>query len=151
MKSLSLLATFTILLSFNINLAVIQFPWMYYLPYGKTVTLKTLFQNETEKILIKTCKWITPNNVELIPDVYIKDMSRYSIVKSKCELTIKNIQKDTNGVYHCNINDKYISKAMLNVHGAPKASLLEEFTPNLIAGFSTFGGNIIKSNFVCIK
>ena len=100
MKSLSLLATFTILLSFNINLAVIQFPWMYYLPYGKTVTLKTLFQNETEKILIKTCKWITPNNVELIPDVYIKDMSRYSIVKSKCELTIKNIQKDTNGVYH---------------------------------------------------
>ena len=40
---------------------------------------------------------------------------------------------------------------MLNVHGAPKASLLEEFTPNLIAGFSTFGGNIIKSNFVCIK
>lgn len=148
MKYLSLITTCTLLFSLEQTLAVIEFPWMYYLPYGKTVTLKPLFQNETEKILIKTCKWITPNNVEIIPDVYMIDKSRYSIVKSKCELTINNIQKDTNGVYHCNINDKYISKAMLNVHGAPKASLLEEFTPNLIAGFSTFGGILIKHLFI---
>lgn len=127
--------------------ASLEYPWMYYYPYGNNVTLKPLFQNETEKIVIKTCKWILPNNVELIPGVYISDPKRYQITKYNCELTIKDIQKDTNGVYHCNINNKYISKAMLNIHGAPKASMLEEFTPNLIAGFSTFGGKFFnKSN-----
>lgn len=138
-----------LLVSLELVAASIDYPWMYYLHYGNNVTLKPLFQNESEKILIKTCKWILPNSVELIPDVYIADTKRYSIVKYKCELTITNIQKDTNGIYHCNINDKYISKAMLNVHGAPKASLLEEFTPNLIAGFSAFGGIIAFFAFVC--
>ncbi len=119
----------------------LDYPWMYYLPYGKDVTLKPLFRNKSEKIIIKTCKWVLPNNVELIPDVYISDENRYKLTNYNCELTIRNIQKDTDGIYHCYINGyKYISKAMLNVHGAPKATLLEEFTPNLIAGFSTFAG-----------
>ncbi len=131
---------FIVLFILKICKASIDYPWMYHLSYGKTVTLKPLFQNESEKILIKTCKWITPNNVEIIPNVYNPDIKRYRLVKSKCELTIINNQKDTNGIYHCVINDKYISKAMLNVHGAPKNTLLEEFTPNLIAGFTTAGG-----------
>jgi len=133
--------TFFFSIGLTSSSASLDYPWMYYLQYGNNVTLKPLFQNQSEKIIIKTCKWVLPNNVELIPDVYIPDENRYKIVKYKCELTIRNIQEDTNGVYHCYINDnKYISKAMLNVHGAPKASLLEEFTPNLISGFSTFAG-----------
>lgn len=38
---------------------------------------------------------------------------------------------------------------MLNVHGAPKASTLEEYTPNLIAGFATAGGLIAFFVFAC--
>ena len=129
-----------------------DYPWMYLKKYGQDVVLTPLFENKSDVVMIKTCKWITPNNVVLIPNVYMLDSNRYKIEKSSCELTITNIQKDTNGIYHCNINDKYISKAMLNVHGAPKNSLLEEFTPNLIAGFATAGGfnqvlmNINKTN-----
>jgi hypothetical protein len=125
------------------HIAGINYPWMYYLPYGLSVTLKPLFRNESELVTIRSCKWTTPNNVDLYPDMYNYDVNRYSIDKARCELTIYNIQKDTNGIYHCVINDYLISKAMLNVHGAPKASLLEEYTPNLIAGFSTFGGFLI--------
>ena len=118
----------------------ISYPWMYYLPYGKTVTLKPLFQNESDPVTITSCKWTLPNKFEIVPDLYNFDMSRYYLEKSTCQLTIYNNQKETNGIYHCTINSIYISKAMLNVHGAPKASLLEEYTPNLIAGFSTAGG-----------
>ena len=42
------------------------------------------------------------------------------------------------------MNDFFISKAMLNVHGAPKSSAWEEWRPNIIAGFATFGGFRIK-------
>ena len=113
---------------------------MYYLPYGHDVTLKPLYANKTERILIKSCKWTTPANVDLIPDIYISDPNRYSIDRSTCWLTIFNNQADTNGVYHCTVNSALVSKAMLNVHGAPKATLIEQYTPNLIAGFSTAGG-----------
>ena len=118
----------------------INYPWMYYLPYGSTVTLRPLFRNETELPVIKSCKWTTPKQIELLPDAYNYDTSRYNMDKARCELTIFNNQKDTSGVYHCIINDEFVSKAMLNVHGAPKASLLEQYRPNLIAGFSTFAG-----------
>lgn len=118
--------------------AAFDYPWMYYLPYGNDVTLKPLFKNDTEVILIKTCKWITPSGKEIIPGIYNPDPNRYSITKYDCQLKITDIQKDTNGVYHCNINDKYISKAMLNVHGAPGKTMIEELKPNIIAGFVTF-------------
>lgn len=121
----------------------IYYPWMYYLPYGLTVTLKPLFKNESDIPVIRSCKWVTPGKVELFAELYNYDISRYSINKATCELTVYNNQRDTNGVYHCVINEFYISKAMLNVHGAPKASLIEEYTPNLIAGFSTFGGKTL--------
>ena len=134
----------------------IEFPWMYYLPYGNIVTLRPLFRNSSEKITITSCKWTTPKQIDFYPDNPTYDQLRYKIDKRTCELTIYNIQKDTNGIYHCTINDFYISKAMLNVHGAPKASLLEEYTPNLIAGFSTAGGCFIfliieSMKFIIIK
>ena len=129
--------------------ASVHYPWMYYLPYGLAVTLKPLFKNDTEFVSIRSCKWVTPGQVALYPDMRNFDVDRYSIDKARCQLTIYNNQKDTNGIYHCVINDVLISKAMLNVHGAPKSSLLEEYTPNLIAGFSTFGGVIALFAFTC--
>ena len=101
-----------------------------------------MFKNKTEKVNIKSCKWVTPNGQVMIPDVYIIDKDRYRIDKRKCELTITNIQKDTNGIYHAVINDFYISKAMLNVHG-PKKPLYETYLPNIIAGFSSAAGYFI--------
>ena len=59
------------------------------------------------------------------------------------------IQEDTNGIYHCIVNDFYISKAMLNVYGAPFSSALEQYKPNIIAGFSTFGGIILIFALSC--
>ena len=65
--------------------ALKDYPWMYYLPYGRTVKLRPLFKNKTEKIVIKSCRWTTPNKQDLIPDVYILDKNRYRIDKSKCK------------------------------------------------------------------
>ena len=119
----------------------IDYPWMYYIPYGQTVILKPLYRNKSaEDVIVTRCKWTTPHGLELLPDNYNYDQYRYKIDKIKCELTIYDIQKDTNGIYHATVNDFHISKAMLNVHGAPKKSAYEEWKPNLIAGFSAFGG-----------
>ena len=131
---------FVIFLAADSVLSTVNYPWMYYLPYGNTVTLKPLFKNRTEIESFDVCKWTTPNKIDLIADVYTYDIYRYRLDKQTCELTIFNIQKDTNGVYHCTVNEKYISKAMLNVHGAPKNSLYEEFRPNIIAGFTAAAG-----------
>lgn len=114
------------------SVLTIDYPWMYYLQYGKDVTLKPLFQNKTVSVSIDSCKWLTPQNVQITESI-----SRFILDKASCELTIQNNQKDTNGIYHCIINEIYISKAMLNVHGAPKETLIQEYTPNIIAGFST--------------
>ena len=63
-----------------------------------------MFKNKTAKVVIKSCKWITPSGQVMIPDVYIIDKDRYRIDKRKCELTITNIQKDTNGILLIKIN-----------------------------------------------
>ena len=108
-----------LMLLLGLTQATIKFPWMYYLPYGETVTLKPLFENETEaaNLTIRTCRWRTPRGIDLMPDLINYDAERFILDKQSCELTIINNQRDTNGVYHCIINDFYISKAMLNVHG----------------------------------
>ena len=144
---------FLVIIKFEDVRSQVNYPWMYYLPYGETVVLKPLYRNESESVIVNSCKWTTPKQVDLLPDSYNFDQFRYKIDKVKCELTIYDIQKDTNGIYHCTVNDFYISKAMLNVHGAPKNSLLEQWTPNLIAGFATFGGKYLsveKKNCVSV-
>jgi hypothetical protein len=148
---LKFIVIFLVLLEYHSALANnVYYPWMYYLPYGRTVTLRPLFRNETNDfVTIRSCKWLTPKQIELNPDMLNYDVTRYGIDKARCELTIYNNQKDTNGVYHCVINDYLISKAMLNVHGAPKSNLLEQYRPNLIAGFSTFGAIIALFAFAC--
>jgi hypothetical protein len=133
---------FAILLCLTLVLSCTQaeyYPWMYYLPYGNKVILKPLFQNQTEgsNVFVNSCKWITPSKIMITPQSNNFDEKRYILDESNCHLTITNIQKDTNGVYHCIINEFFISKAMLNVHGAPKTSPVEEYVPNLIAAFST--------------
>lgn len=132
------------------TISATDFPWMYYLPYGEDVTLKPLFQNKTETILIQSCKWITPTQIPISKNSLTYDIERYFLDATKCELTIYNNQKDTNGIYHCIVNNNLVSKAMLNVYGAPKETLLEEYLPNIIAGSSTAGGinflTLIKIN-----
>ena len=66
---------------------------------------------------------------------------KYTINKDKCELTISNIQESDNGIYHVYLNDITVSKAMLNYHGPPYASIGEEYKYNLLAGFSAAAGN----------
>ncbi|CAF0705592.1 unnamed protein product [Brachionus calyciflorus] len=127
----------------------IYYPWMYYLPYGEDVTLKPLYRNKTEKIVVKSCKWVTPNKAIIDMDNFNYDTDRYYLDKAKCELTVFNNQKDTNGIYHCIVNQLFISKAMLNVHGAPKDSLYEEYKPNIIAGFTTAGAIITFFAITC--
>ena len=136
---------FTISLLSKVSFQIDNYPWMYYEPYGQTVVLKPLYRNQSEEVIVTKCKWTTPKQIDLLPDNYNYDQYRYKIDKIKCELTIYDIQKDTNGVYHATVNDFYISKAMLNVHGAPKSSAFEEWKPNIIAGLSTFGGFVILS------
>ncbi|RNA11131.1 hypothetical protein BpHYR1_009945 [Brachionus plicatilis] len=131
------------------TILAIDYPWMYYLPYGEDVTLKPLFQNKTETILIQSCKWLTPMQIPITREGLSYDTDRYFLDTSKCELTIYNNQKDTNGIYHCIINNKYVSKAMLNVYGAPKDTLLEEYLPNIIAGSSTAGAIIAFFIITC--
>jgi hypothetical protein len=114
---------------------------MYYEPYGTTVTLKPIKQNKTLQWFIRDCKWTTPNNVELTANSVNHNSKRYYIEQSTCELTITDIQKDTNGIYHCTVNNQYISKAMLNYHGPPPKDFLDEYKWNLVAGFSTAGGS----------
>jgi hypothetical protein len=131
----SILILFAFILQINCD-----FEWMYYEPYGKDVILKPLKRNETNDIEITNCKWTTPNNVHLLPDQVNYDSDRYRIDQSSCELSVYNIQADTNGIYHCTINNLYISKAMLNYHGPPPKDFLDEYKWNLVAGFSTAGG-----------
>lgn len=134
----------------GLSIGSVFYPWMYYYPYGETVTLKPLFKNDSDaKVTITKCKWISPDRIIFDPDAPTYETNKHYVDKAKCELTIFNIQKDTDGIYHCIVNDKFISKALLNVHGAPKQSTLEEYTPNLIAGFSTAGGIIAFFAFTC--
>ena len=121
---------------------------MYYVPYGSDVSLAPLKRNETDGLEITDCKWTTPNNVDLYPDQVNFESDRYRIYIPTCNLTIYNIQEDTNGIYHCTINKKFISKAMLNYHGPPPKDFLDEYKWNLIAGFSTAGG--ILSLFIFV-
>ena len=115
----------------------VHFPWMYYLPYGQDVTLKPLYKNETQaqNLTITSCRWTTPRNVDLYPGQPNLDTQRYHIDARTCELTIFNNQKDTNGVYHCTVNEMHISKAMLNVHGQFNASSNDQPVLDLIQNF----------------
>lgn len=90
----------------------VNFPWMYYLPYGETVTLRPLYQNDTDNVTVSVCKWYTPSNVLLNPDAITYDKNHYFIDKVTCELTIFDISKYDNGIYHCLVNDFLISKVM---------------------------------------
>lgn len=117
-----------------------KMPWMYYLPYGENVELKPLFQNTTDVPEITSCRWVLPNNDHMTPDdPYSMKSTRYRLHSENCTLTVLDNQRDTNGIYHCVVNDQYVSKAMLNVFGAPILDKLVKYKPNLIAGFSAFG------------
>jgi hypothetical protein len=129
-----------------------DYPWMYYRPYGDNVTLSPLFQNESiaKSIQITSCEWITPNHDYILAHFPEYDTNRFKLDTQNCTLTIVNIQSDTNGVYHCKINNIYISKAMLNINGPPAKSLTQKYKYNIIAGFSTFFAILIIFSSTCL-
>lgn len=119
-----------------------DFEWMYLVPYGSNVTLKPLKRAEfdSEDFELKKCEWRTPNGIRIRPHHPNDwDNVHYFLNEDSCELTIFNIQKHTNGIYHCMINDQYVSKAMLNYHGPPSKNFFDEYKWNFLAGFSSAG------------
>ena len=120
-----------------------DYEWMYLVKYGNDVTMAPLAPPDSPADFvfgyIESCTWISNDFKTEIKS----DTEKYSIDQNTCKLTIKNVQKSDNGIYHAKLNDTHISKAMLNYHGPPYDSLSEEYKYNLIAGFSTAGGKFL--------
>lgn len=140
-----------IILIVNVNA---DFEWMYLRKYGSNVTLKPLAPLDKNDTILTTfikseCRWLLPDfKTYLWPNVVNTDAkSRYKINLNDCSLEITSINEEDNGIYHVflngtdtNENGTYVTKAMLNYHGPPYDSFIDEYRYNLIAGFSTFGG-----------
>ncbi len=109
-----------------------SYPWMYFKPYGSNVNLEPLF-NETQCNDQLQCYWLLPDKQQLNYSNRGSIKERYSI-SSNGVLTIVNIQPGDNGIYHffkMNNSGWVVSKALLNVHGAPFDSLWLEYWPNV--------------------
>ena len=105
------------------------FKWMHYKPYGTTVYLEPLF-NDTICKQSSDCYWLLPNRTRLN---YPLNIERFTISPNGT-LTIIGIQPIDNGIYHFfrrNSSDWIVSKALLNIHGAPFDSLWLEYWPNV--------------------
>jgi hypothetical protein len=106
---------------------------MYFESYGNTVHLEPLF-NSTQCNNQSQCYWLLPDkytrlNYPLSGDI----LSKYSIGPDGI-LKIINIQSNDNGIYHffkMNNTNWIVSKALLNLHGPPFASLWLEYWPNV--------------------
>jgi len=110
-----------------------QYKWMYFKPYGSTVNLEPLFNN-TQCTTQSQCYWLLPNkNGRLDYPLNESRTSKYSIL-SNGTLIIVNIQSSDNGIYHffmMNNSNWIVSKALLNLHGAPFDTLWLEYWPNV--------------------
>lgn len=107
------------------------YKWMYFKPYGSTVNLEPLFNN-TQCLSQSQCYWLLPDKHTRVN--YPGNVtSKYSISTNGI-LTIDNIQPSDNGIYHffkMNDSNWIVSKALLNLHGAPFESLWLEYWPNV--------------------
>jgi hypothetical protein len=121
-----------------------DFEWMYLRKYGSDVTLKPLKPRDQPDFVYNInradCYWLKPSGEKLIPSIVNLNTDHYSIATDTCELTIFNIQAADNGIYHVYLNATYVTKAMLNYHGPPYESFLDEYGINFLAAFSTAGG-----------
>lgn len=110
---------------------------MYHKPYGTNVNLEPLF-DYSECTLQSECRWRLPNKTELKYPIDESLTSKYSIALNGT-LTIINIQSSDNGIYHffmMNNSKQIVSKALLNLHGAPFDTIWLEYWPNV--GFLFF-------------
>lgn len=110
------------------------YPWMYFQPYGSTVRLEPLF-NETQCTSRSSpCYWLLPDkHTRLDYPLNEASTSKYSM-ESNGILIIRDIQENDNGIYHffrMNHSDWIVSKALLNLHGAPYPSIWLEYWPNV--------------------
>ena len=107
---------------------------MYHKPYGTTVHLEPLF-NKTQCFPQSQCYWLLPDkHTQIYYPVNASASSKYTI-SSNGILTIVDIQASDNGIYHffqLENNKWIVSKALLNLHGAPFATLWLEYWPNVI-------------------
>ena len=106
---------------------------MYFEPYGSTVYLEPLF-NDTQCTTPSQCYWLLPDKTtRLYYPLNGSTQSRYAIGFNGV-LTIGDIQASDNGIYHffrMNNSEWIVSKALLNLHGAPFPSLWLEYWPNV--------------------
>ncbi|CAF1041827.1 unnamed protein product [Adineta ricciae] len=138
---------FLLLLSFIENgfCAKVEYKWMYHKPYGTTVHLEPLF-NKTQCFPQSQCYWLLPDkHTQIYYPVNASSSSRYTI-SSNGVLTIVDIQASDNGIYHffqLENNKWIVSKALLNLHGAPFATLWLEYWPNVVGGLVAMSAVLI--------
>jgi hypothetical protein len=141
------LVDFLLILSFTV-VKCLDFSWMYLKPYGSNVILKPLVPDSFNGTLDDFISQIRPFDCWWLSNDFktniTSDGRKYKIDKNKCELTISNIQESDNGIYHVYLNDKTVSKAMLNYYGPPYASFGEEYKYNFLTGlgFSVVAGRL---------
>lgn len=112
---------------------------MYHQPYGSTVHLEPLF-NQTICNNQTPCHWLLPDKtIKYHYPSNERPPAKYSIA-SNGTLTIENIQSSDNGIYHFfrkNDANWTVSKAILNLRGAPYRSIWLEYWPNVTSSLDS--------------
>ncbi|CAF1077780.1 unnamed protein product [Didymodactylos carnosus] len=140
--------------SSRIESKIDRYAWMYYEPYGSTVSLVPL-KNVGLCDDPKNCYWETPSKQQLNVANSIHN-DKYEL-KTNGTLIIKNINSNDNGIYHFHKQNKsqhLVSKALLNLHGAPFRTLWLEYWPNVLGGilamasiFALYGVGILIDKY----
>ena len=107
---------------------------MYHQPYGSTVRLEPLFNQTDCTIRSSQCYWLLPDKHTRLNYPLTGNLTSKYTIESDGILIIRDIQESDNGIYHffrMNNSQWIISKALLNLRGAPYASLWLEYWPNV--------------------
>ncbi|UJR22138.1 hypothetical protein I4U23_025202 [Adineta vaga] len=141
-----------ILITKNIFCTTVHYKWMYHKPYGTTVNLEPLF-NQTQCLPQSQCYWLLPDKyTRLTYPINTSLSSKYTIAADGV-LTIVDIQSSDNGIYHffqMNNSNWIVSKALLNLHGAPFASLWLEYWPNVVGGLVAMAAVLITFGVIVL-
>jgi len=119
-----------------------EYKWMYHKPYGSTVELEPLF-NQTNCNSQTECYWLLPDKITKYSYSSKENIPQKYSISPNGILIIKDIQSSDNGIYHFfqkNNSQWVVSKALLNLHGAPYPTVWSEYWPNVIETIS-----IVKS------
>ncbi|CAF0991882.1 unnamed protein product [Adineta steineri] len=129
-----------------------QYKWMYFKPYGSTVNLEPLFNN-TQCIRESECYWLLPDKHTRVNYPVNKTLTAKYSIASNGILTIVDIQANDNGIYHffkMNNSNWIVSKALLNLHGAPFDSVWLEYWPNVVGGLVAMAAVLITFGLILL-